>query len=426
MKWLPDRAVLLGFLFCVTQILIATNLAPHSPGKTIWASFQSGQSGQSSYFRLNQWDSAHYEDISENGYHMPASAPVSMDVHRGAANVAYFPAYPLLVRFVQNTCGITTQLALLLVAHFFCWMAWTYFFLIMLEFENVSLRKALFAGFTVAVHPAAFFLVSGYSESLFIATMLGFIYWNERWKTKDGGSLCWIFAAAHGVVMTGIRLFGLAVALYPIIYVIREIREIKKSSLSAIALCVTSCAGCLLFFIWSQYKFHHWDLYFSMQQLGWGNHPDYFAILKPASYLPHFFFEDTADSISRTSIPFTAWLLVLFGINYFGKKEGTLNKRYLSLGIVALLLFYLPLAGKARANMDSMIRYTFPAFLLLIIPLVSMLDFAWNKSQRNTTKGNMAKRWVTTRKIGLVLLYIIALATQFYAMYRFLRGGWVA
>jgi len=36
----------------------------------------------------------------------------------------------------------------------------------------------------IAAHPAAFFLVAGYSESLFLMALLGFIYWS----TAEGRS----------------------------------------------------------------------------------------------------------------------------------------------------------------------------------------------------------------------------------------------
>jgi hypothetical protein len=62
-------------------------------------------------------------------------------------------------------------------------------------------------------HPTAFYLVTGYSESLFLMALLGFIYWSgaEGRKAK-------LIAAAHGIPSCpATRIVGVPCAGYPVI-----------------------------------------------------------------------------------------------------------------------------------------------------------------------------------------------------------------
>ena len=44
---------------------------------------------------------------------------------------------------------------------------------------NVSSALQICAALLILAHPAAFFLVAGYSESLFLMALLGFVYWSS-------------------------------------------------------------------------------------------------------------------------------------------------------------------------------------------------------------------------------------------------------
>src|SRR6266478_1825937 len=62
-------------------------------------------------------------------------------------------------------------------------------------------------------HPAAFFLVAGYSESLFLMALLGFIYWSAA-----EGSSAKFWAAVHGIVMSATRIVGIVCAAFPLVH----------------------------------------------------------------------------------------------------------------------------------------------------------------------------------------------------------------
>src|SRR5262249_60120085 len=61
------------------------------------------------------------------------------------------------------------------------------------------------------VQPCAFFLVTGYSESLFLFALLGFLYFAGK-----PGPLAWALAVPFGFLMTATRIVGLPVATYPL------------------------------------------------------------------------------------------------------------------------------------------------------------------------------------------------------------------
>jgi hypothetical protein len=84
----------------------------------------------SSYLRLNNWDSLHYFEIAERGYHLPEGSQTftNADVNAFRATGAFFPGYPVAVSLVRDIFGISTELSLLWVAQIAAVLFWVYFF----------------------------------------------------------------------------------------------------------------------------------------------------------------------------------------------------------------------------------------------------------------------------------------------------------
>jgi hypothetical protein len=91
--------------------------------------------------------------------------------------VAFFPGYPLLARAVAAAAGLRIEYALPLTSQLACWGFWTYLLRI-LQGWRVPSRLAFGTVVIILSHPAAFFLVVGYAESLFLMTLLGYLYWS--------------------------------------------------------------------------------------------------------------------------------------------------------------------------------------------------------------------------------------------------------
>src|SRR5205085_9681747 len=104
-----------------------------------------------------------------------------------------------------------TETALLIAAQLAAWGFWTYFFLFCKRW-NVSPTLRFFGALSILAHPAAFFLIAGYSESLFLMALLGFIYCNgaENFSAK-------IWSSLHGLLMSATRVVGVACAAYPVL-----------------------------------------------------------------------------------------------------------------------------------------------------------------------------------------------------------------
>jgi hypothetical protein len=371
------------------------------------------------YLSLNNWDSFHYLHIAEDGYKYPSSGEVtSDDIHEGKANVVFFPGYPMAARGVSQLTGLSVPISLLLVAQTGCFIFWVYFFLLMEQFgltEEVARTRA----FWIALHPAAFFLVAGYTETLFLVGMMGFLYWSNRWLKKGG--VAGVIAAGHGFVMSITRIVSFAPAAYPSFVELfsNGPSALKKAKFwKAVAISFAGISGAIVFFAYCQSRFGMWDVYFKLEETGWQNHRRWFAVINPLSYVPRFFFEHSVDSLNRTAVLITGIQLVKMFPQMEPKailtKTG-LKKVFASelfpLWIVAFTLFYIALTGKANANMDSMLRYTLPPFVLLLL--------IGAREEKELIRGPNRSKW-------LALVAIASFALQIWCAYRFLRGHWVA
>src|SRR5207249_8092520 len=77
---------------------------------------------------------------------------------------------------------------------------------------NISAPLQVGGALLILTHPAAFFLIAAYSESLFLMALLGFIYWSSA-----QGRASKVWAALHGVVMSATRIVGIVCAAFPLV-----------------------------------------------------------------------------------------------------------------------------------------------------------------------------------------------------------------
>src|SRR5258706_5887118 len=125
------------------------------------------------YHQLLEWDGGWYRTIVQ-GYH--STIPPLKD-RPDVANVAFFPGYPITARMVVLLTGWSPETALLATSHLAAWLFWAY---VLALCRRWGLSPAGTAGVVgaIVVHPTAFFLVVGYAESLFLAMLLGFVFWS--------------------------------------------------------------------------------------------------------------------------------------------------------------------------------------------------------------------------------------------------------
>jgi hypothetical protein len=337
------------------------------------------------------------------------------------SNVAFFPAYPLLAQAVKSISGLDTYHALLAVAQAATWGFWTYFFLFC-DRWRLGVELQLFGALAIAVHPAAFYLVAGYSESLFLMTVVGFIYWstNERRASP-------LLAALHGFTMSATRIVGLPCALIPLLDTVvagapkpsRTWRDRMRRYRLPLFIAAVSMLGGLAFFAYCQIRWGRWDIYMLTQEAGWGIDPDYLAPFRPSNYrfaLPPF--QDTTIVSQFTSALAGVLFLVIGGIELLlAAVRGRSGWRErVSFYFAAAVIYFFSLAGVASVQMESMLRYDLCVHALIVFGVLHFLH------QLRFTS-------VLVRAVAMGVASLVcaaALALQEFYVWNFTQGNWVA
>src|SRR5713101_4151917 len=333
-----------GLLLTAVQLALALGLlAPEGPLSDRYQS-------------LIQHDSYWFMNIVDHGY-QTIVPPIDHKVME-VSNVAFFPAYPAIAALFRYGLNIDTGAALLITAQLAAWGFWSYFFMFCKRW-NVSPALQICAALLILAHPAAFFLVAGYSESLFLMALLGFIYWS----TADGRAAK-VWAALHGIVMSATRIVGIVCAAFPVVRSVflsgwnglREPRTWLRQHASAIGLTVVATLGALSFFFYCQLRWGHWDIYMLTQAAGWGIVPDYLAVFKPSSYrwlVPALNNPTEASQISMTlgallllAIAICELLPAIRGLAGLPTRAG--------LYFCSAVIDYISVSGVAGVEMESM------------------------------------------------------------------------
>ncbi len=371
---------------------------------------------QQAYRSLYQWDSTWYVRVADSCY-----ADALRPDERGKSPVGFFPGYPLLARAVAQVTGLPTPFALLVTAQLGCCAFWAYVLLFLRRWQ-VPPGLAAAGALAIAVLPCAFFLVAAYSESLFLAGTLGFLYWSGA-----RGWAAWALAALHGVLMTSTRIVGLPLVICPVVMAVlpllrRDCGAWLRSLAAAGALSVTAALGGLLFFGFCQLRFGHWDLYLQTQRTGWAVYPDYLAFFRPTTYVPVIpaiaHGDVNPNDLSRLCVPLTALILALLAALecWRARSAGGPPAQRLALYLAGAILFYLSVSGLANSGMISMVRYTLCVHVLLILAAVSFLasrPVSWGLPQR-------AAVYV------LVMAAVASATLEIMLVRRFTHGEWVA
>ncbi|MBI3620535.1 hypothetical protein HY214_05350 [Candidatus Roizmanbacteria bacterium] len=131
------------------------------------------------------FDGVHYLSIAVNGY---------------ADNGRFFPLFPLGIGALVKI-GVTPLLAGLIIAHLFFITALFFFYrLLKLDYPSAKAKEAVWY---LLLFPTAFFLVSVYSEGLFLSLTFASFYLARK---KN-----WLGAAVCGALLTMTRLVGLMI-----------------------------------------------------------------------------------------------------------------------------------------------------------------------------------------------------------------------
>ncbi|MDQ3120597.1 MAG: hypothetical protein M3Q89_13700 [Verrucomicrobiota bacterium] len=402
----PLRAVALGLIVMLVQVFLAVELiAPEGP-----LSYR--------YNTLIQHDSYWFANIIDRGYDtiLPPIDRKLMEV----SNVAFFPAYPAIAGALHHWFGFSTYDALLVTAQTAAWGFWSYFFLFCDRWGVAPLLQ-FFGGFAVVAHPTAFFLVAGYSESLFLMALLGFIYW-----TTASGRTAKVLAVGHGIVMSATRIVGLPCAVFPFVRAIfeggwerlRDVRRWVGNYAGAVALVAAASLGTFGFFLYCLFRWGRWDLYMLTQEAGWAIEPDYLAVFKPESY--RWLVPPMNDPTQWSQMTMTAgalcFVLVALCELIPALRRRTGWQHRIGLYFAAVVTYFIAVSGVASVQMESMLRYQFCAHALIVLALLHFL-------------AQFRPLPPVVRAFGMTavaLLCAAGLSLQGWWIWNFTRGDWVA
>ena len=400
------RPILAGLSVTFAQLAVAVCLlAPEGP-----LSYR--------YSRLIQHDGYWFMNIVDRGY-ATTVPPIDHKVME-VSNVAFFPAYPTLAAALHYGFGFDIDNSLLITAEAAAFGFWTYFFLFC-ERWGVPFAIQGLGALSIAAHPAAFFLIAGYSESLFLMGLIGFMYWSTA-----NGRVAKILAALHGIAMSGTRIVGIPCAAFPVIQSVfakgaERVRQPLlwlRLHLPAIGLMMAATLGAVFFFLFCQLRWGHWDMYMLTQTAGWGITPDYLAIFKPASYrwlLPALNDPTEASQMAMT----VGGLMLVLVVNceaIVAIRHRTHWQGRVGFYFCAAVVYFVSVSGVACVEMESMLRYQFCVHALIVLAFLNFLRQFRNPPLLVRALG-MA---------GVVLGSAAGLGVQGWYVWNFTRGNWVA
>jgi hypothetical protein len=154
------------------------------------------------------------------------------------------------------------------------------------------------------------------------------------------------------------------------------------------------------------------------QAAGWGIVPDYVAVFRPESYRWLVPALNDPTEVSQMSMTLGAVLLVAIAVCELVPAIRHRAGLPLRAGIYfcAATIYYLSVSGVACVDMESMLRYEFAAYALIVLALMNFLR-----------QFRTPPIWV--RALGMAAVALVSaagLCIQGWYAWNFTRGNWVA
>lgn len=292
-----------------------------------------------------RWDAGWYLAIASDGYtYFP----------QYASRVAFFPAFPLLIRGVDAVLPGSDVLAALLIVHIALFAAVIYIYkLVTIDLgEQVAWRSVLF----LLLYPGAFFFSAVYAESLLLLGFAGALYYARRGN--------WLLAGLFGAFAGTTKLLGLVLIVPLAVELIAQRQLSWRKPWPALAVALTPL-GTLAYFAYLQAEFGRWDAALQTQEHWYRQtfEPVFFLGLKrifgdvgalvqyPANTTPL----KTAFLMLDTTL---LWLFVAAGVVLWLRYRPS----YGAFVLAACMIF--GMSGVAQST-NRYVAVLFPAFIIL-------------------------------------------------------------
>jgi hypothetical protein len=364
---------------------------------------------ESAYHGLAQWDTNWYASIVNEGYSLAMTEQREL-------NVGFFPGYPALAFLFKKLLGLNTNTALLVAAQSACIGFWMYF-LLLLRSWKVTWRHAMSGVLAVVSFPSAFYLVAGYSESLFLFGLLGMMWWWNRPPPRLRLLTC-----VHGFVMSSTRLVGLPLCVYPAISSLLEWKAGKQTHgawsrsvlMSGLGVLGTAC-----FYLYLHLRFGNWNLYAIANRQGWRTQPDYLAfldwrtLLRPS--LPHL--DAAPEDFGRLLTALMLWSLaaMLLAEWLCRTRQAWREQRSVRLGLYfsAAAMLYVYVTATHSTNFEACLRLMLTVHVMLTLAVLHL-------------QTRLAPRTQEIILTALIVYGFVGALFQGIFAYRFMHARWVA
>lgn len=376
------------------------------------------------YAKLQHWDVVWFKKIAVEGYSV--STPLKQDP-TGGDNVAFLPGFPILARGVIAVVSpfFTPETGIYLAGQLAGFVMWFYFVLL-LELWAIPAWIGTCACLGLLTQPGAFFLVTGYSEPLLAAALLGYVYWYHRALDRRRPGF-FALAALHGFVLSSTKITGLALCGYPVLVAACETYRTRRAELRAwlpaVAVSAVASAGLATYLVYCQLRWGRWDLYWEANRLGWGVQFEWKWLVSLRYYRDVFFFGNLSEILGRL-LTLGQFALGLLGLRWALRRLPR-EKAASPAAPLALLVFgFFVETIVGSHGMHAMVRYLIPIDAVLFL-----LGALWLQDRTRIARivpeaikhPQLAQRVVT--QAIFVLLLLMALQALFIT--RFGRGEWV-
>jgi mannosyltransferase PIG-V len=301
-----------------------------------------------------RYDSGWYYEIARNGYEFVPGGP-SVGVGK-AGKIAFFPLYPMLMRYAGRLFGRTTAdmyLGGILVA-------WTSFVLAMVALFflarlDLPRRQAERAVLLTAIFPFAFFFGMVYTESLFLLlTVLSFYGFRTR---------RWWLGGVAGALATATRVNGILMLPALAWVAFRGAQPTIRDRTLAAATLVLVATGVGAYSVYV-YRLSGNPFEWAASIARWGYHPGGAPWLAPVQLIerlathPYRYMTTDRMAVYDTLYGITA-ILFAVAIPFVWRRFGA------AYGVFMLLSLSLPLSSGVFEGMGRYCSVLFPCFIWL-------------------------------------------------------------
>lgn len=183
LKWIFSRVIIWRILLLAVA-MYAIQAIPFKPSFPYWETLLE-PFGNPLFWSWGNFDGVHYITIAQQGY-------------AAQFTQAFFPLYPLLMRYTAKITGGPLS-AGLVVSHCFLLIAlWLFYKLIRIDRGKSTAKKILLY---LLLFPTSYYFGAVYTESLFFALVIGTFYAARRRR--------WWIAGILGALASSTRIFGI-------------------------------------------------------------------------------------------------------------------------------------------------------------------------------------------------------------------------